>query len=284
MPNLPLHPPKNDLSKVLSKLSRLAWSTDTPSEFSKLHLRAFAASLLYSCAYGVYEKGVVYSTCLTDADEKFLATTGEYGNWATMYLLTFAVVGVASFNRRTMRPSIQEIAVGFFVMMMLEDVSFWVTNKFCGGEFYPLSEGEDWWDTTFTPYRLLGNMGRTISFWPYVPMYYLVMFPPSIAYHAVAFARGPEAARIAAWAISPFMLSIVLTCAVSPPCVDIPDGLSFDERMAWCKSKHRDELYWIPMGVVAFGGWGYACVTKRVFERERASAAQDGDAVVMAMV
>jgi hypothetical protein len=247
---------------IKEEILTLLWQTDEPQLYRKLWLRGLIAATLYSIFYGFYEKAIVYSTCV--AKERLIETLGEYGNWAIMYIGTFLVVGLASFDYEAKRPRIEHIIYGFFVMMMLEDACFWATAAACGENTFPLPLYEDWWDYKFVPYRLLGYMGRTNGFWPYVPKYYLIMFPPSIIFHVVSFTKSPKAARIANWVLSPMMLSIVITCAVSPPC-EAHGGQTFQENMDRCAVEVNDNIYWIPMAAICFGGWILGWVSYKKF-------------------
>jgi hypothetical protein len=162
--------------------------------YKKTLYRAFLATLIFSIVYGIYEYFIVYHTI------RLVDILGPVLNWIIMYTSLLLTVALAS------RFSIEQTVLGLFFMAMFEDVVYWMCQWIDTG-VYPYPAG-NWWDSAFASFRVLGGLGHPISFWPYVPFYYLPGFAMVFIFYIASY-KGPITSRIAAWGIGPFFLAIV---------------------------------------------------------------------------
>jgi len=166
----------------------------------KILLQGFLGATIYSIIYGIYEYFVVYHGI------KLIDILGSIINWTIMWMgLIITIAIITHFN-------FQNIIMGLFYMSFLEDLMFWLCQWGSTG-IYPFPAA-DWWDVIFASYRILGNWGRAVSFWPYVPFYYLPSSVMIIIYYVAAY-KGAIYGRITAWLIGPFFLVIVGTAFVN---------------------------------------------------------------------
>jgi len=206
----------------------------------RIVLRGFLGATIYSILYGIYEYFEVYNGIA------LINTLGSTFNWTIMWsgliiatrfsikniiigliymsvlVITIAVVTHFSIPNIIMglifiaiiistvaiviRFSTQNIIMGLFYMSVLEDFVFWLC-KWGSSGIYPFPAA-DWWDSMFATYRVLGNWGQAINFWPYVPFYYLPSIAMLCIYYITAYKKA-ICGRYAAWLIGPIFLVIV---------------------------------------------------------------------------
>jgi hypothetical protein len=160
-------------------------------------LYAFLASFLFSIGYGIFEYTVMY----TNPGYVSKGIITPYVNWAIMYTcILVLMIGVT-------RVKIEWILLGVFFFLMFEDLVYHI----CYGidiQAYPFPV-YDWWDEYLASFRVLGNLGQAIPFWPYVPLYYLPGFGMIIIMFIVGFANA-KGARIVNWILEPFILAVII--------------------------------------------------------------------------
>jgi len=160
----------------------------------RIVLRGFLGATIYSILYGIYEYFEVYNGLA------LINRLGSILNWTIMWTGLIVTVAIAT------RFSIQDIIMGLFYMSVLEDFVFWLC-KWGSSGIYPFP-ASDWWDSMFATYRVLGNWGQAIPFWPYIPFYYLPSMAMLFIYYFSAY-KGALYGRITAWLIGPIFLVIV---------------------------------------------------------------------------
>lgn len=159
-------------------------------------LRGLIAAAIYSIAYGVYEYFVVYN----GIDLMASGILVEEINWSIMYggiMLTMALATL--FN-------IEQMIMGLFFMTVFEDLTFWMCQWVHLGN-YPFP-ADNWWDSYFASFRVLGGLGQPLPFFPFVPLYYIPGFVMVIGYYCLAFYR-PLTSRISFTVIGPLFLAII---------------------------------------------------------------------------
>ncbi len=208
---------------------------------------SFIAALIYSVIYGFYEYFIVYhypnllslyggnsfinwgmmlsALILTVAIAprfglvKTLLTSLSYSG---VYILTAIYVQnlvvvlliVAIVISLLFLVSLEHIAMGLFLMTVLEDLIFWIGQWIDTGTYpFPACTIGDpsscWWNNTIHSFEILGNIGSPIPFWPYIPIYYIPGFAMIALFYISAFI-GPKPSRIIAWIFGPFFVAIIL--------------------------------------------------------------------------
>jgi len=122
-------------------------------------------------------------------------------NWAIMYTSIITLMVIVNKGR------IEQIILGLFFFVMFEDLVYHI----CYGidnNFYPFPVG-DWWDEYLASFRVLGNLGQALPFWPYAPLYYLPGFGMLIVMFSVGFANA-KGFRIVNWVLEPFIVAILV--------------------------------------------------------------------------
>lgn len=168
----------------------------------KIVLRGFLGATIYSIIYGIYEYFEVYHgiNIYGRLNSWLGPVLGSVANWTIMWSGLIITVAIVT------RFSIQNIIMGLFYMSVLEDFVFWLC-QWGSTSIYPFPAG-DWWDGMFATYRVLGNWGQAIPFWPYIPFYYLPSIAMLCIYYLSAY-KGALYGRITAWLIGPIFLVIV---------------------------------------------------------------------------
>lgn len=182
-----------DLNKLFTEAAIIIQSDrETHKKYWK---RGFIAATIYSIIYGFYEYFIVYNYI------RLLDLMGAVVNWIIMYTAVVIMVALAT-NFKA-----EKTIFGLFYMTMLEDVAFWIARWIDIGT-YPFPAG-NWWDSTIATYRVLGGLGWAISFWPYVPFYYLPGFSMLILYYVASY-KSAKAGRIIASIWGPFFIAIIV--------------------------------------------------------------------------
>lgn len=189
-----------DIKNFFSK--RAIIIDEDPESHRKTFKRGFLAATIYSILYGFYEYFIVYNyPRILDFYNVMFPGYGHVFNWVIMYAGIVITVAIATGF------SVEQSIMGLMYMAMLEDVCFWIGLSIDTGT-YPFPAG-NWWDSTLATFRVLGGLGQAIPFWPYVPLYYIPGFAMVIVFYVSSF-KGAKSSRIAAWAIGPLFLAIVI--------------------------------------------------------------------------
>ena len=170
-----------------------------PRDHKVIWKRGFLAASIYSILYGLYEYFIVYNNI-----RLYDYFGGPTINWAIMYVGILITVALATFYNKNL--NIEAMIFGLLFMAMFEDVIYWMGQWIDKGEF-PFPAG-DWWDSYFASFRVLGNLGQPIPFWPEFPKYYLPGFGMVIGYYSCCI-MGPKASRIFAWIVGPLFLAVL---------------------------------------------------------------------------
>jgi len=109
--------------------------------------------------------------------------------------------------------SIEQTVMGLFLMTVFEDFIFFMSSWVDTGIYpYPACTigvpDSCWWNTSIATFKVLGNLGNPIPFWPYIPFYYI----PGLAIVAIFYISsyiGAKPSRLLAWIIGPFFLAII---------------------------------------------------------------------------
>ena len=160
--------------------------------------RGFLAAFIFSIIYGFYEYFLVYNTI------RLYDILGSYGNWSIMISSLLLTVTLATSYKK--RVNIEHVVMGLLFMAVFEDIIYWI-GQWIHLSVFPFPAG-NWWDSTFASFRVLGNLGQPIPFWPYVPKYYLPGYAMIIGYY-ICCKISPKASRIFAWIVGPLFLAIL---------------------------------------------------------------------------
>ncbi|MHA1277488.1 MAG: hypothetical protein ACTSQI_19125 [Candidatus Helarchaeota archaeon] len=109
--------------------------------------------------------------------------------------------------------SIEQTVMGLLLMTVLEDLVFFMSSWIDTGIYpYPactIGVPEScWWNTSLATFRILGNLGNPIPFWPYIPFYYIPGFIMIVAYYLLAYKRAIYG-RAYSWIFGSFFLAII---------------------------------------------------------------------------
>ena len=160
-------------------------------------LFAFLGSFLFSVFYGIFEYTVMY----TNPGYVRNGIISPYVNWAIMYSSIVILMTIVTRGR------IDQILLGIFFFLMFEDLIYHI----CYGidiQAYPFPV-YDWWDEYLASFRVLDNLGQSVTFWPYIPLYYLPGFGMLIIMYSVGFANV-KGSKIVNWILEPFILAVIV--------------------------------------------------------------------------
>jgi hypothetical protein len=185
------------MSQKLKKL--LVTGPVTPNQDNAKHVKKFTwffiAASVYAVAYGIYEYFIVYTNL------RLITVLKEWTNWTIMlggFLLVIIIVTRFNF---------ENIVMGLLYMFTLEDLVYWICNWIDTG-VYPFPAG-DWWDSFFASFRVLGNLGQPLPFWPPVPLFYIPAFSIMIAYVLLSL-HDARYSRAFSWVIGPIFVAIIV--------------------------------------------------------------------------
>jgi hypothetical protein len=183
-------------------LRRAVTLDEYPESHRNTFKKGFIAATIYSILYGFYEYFVVYNyPRILDFYNIMFPGNGHIFNWIIMYAGIVITVAIAT------KFSIEQSIMGLMYMAMLEDVFFWISQWIDTGIF-PFPAG-NWWDSTLATFRVLGGLGQAIPFWPFTPLYYIPGFIMVLVFYVSSY-KGAKSSRIAAWAIGPLFLAIII--------------------------------------------------------------------------
>lgn len=172
--------------------------------------RGFFAAFIYSIIYGFYEYFVVYTNI------RLYDIMGSTINWSIMYIALIITVSLATCYKKKL--NIEHVIFGLLFMAVFEDVIYWIGQWIDTGMCpFPAANPvtlDNWWDNTFASYRVLGNLGQPLPFWPYFPKYYIPGYAMILGYYTCC-KLGPKASRIYAWIVGPLFLAVLGGALVS---------------------------------------------------------------------
>ncbi|MFX1453024.1 MAG: hypothetical protein ACFFCM_19475 [Promethearchaeota archaeon] len=157
--------------------------------------RGIIAATIFSISYGFYEYFIVYGLLVPILGAPFSIT-----NWFIMFFGMLFVVAL------TTQFSVEKSLMAWLYLTVIEDLFYWIANWIHTG-VYPFP-APNWWDGTLATFRLLGGLGQAITFWPYIPFYYIPGFVSLIIYYSISY-QSAKYGRILAWIVGPFTLAIL---------------------------------------------------------------------------
>jgi hypothetical protein len=208
--------------------------------------KTFLAAFIFSLLYGMYEYLIVYhyprvldlyggnpiinwgmmysSLILTAAIAprfrwyKTLAMVLSYcaayilaGIFFQVFLIHILIIAVVISLIYVV--SFENTIMGLFLMTVFEDFIYFMSQWVDSGIYpYPactIGVPEScWWNNSLTTFRVLGNLGNPLPFWPYIPIYYIPGLILIIAYFLIAY-KSAVYGRTYSWVIGTFFLAII---------------------------------------------------------------------------
>ncbi|MFX0101418.1 MAG: hypothetical protein ACFFCS_17720 [Candidatus Hodarchaeota archaeon] len=185
---------------MLQKLKQLLLiGPVTPNLERKKHLKKVKLFLLavsiYAVSYGIYEYFAVYKNL------ELIKILGEWTNWTLMFGgFLLLVILVTRFN-------FEKIVMGLLYMFTLEDLVYWM-SQWASTDEYPFP-ALNWWSYHFASFRVLGDIGQPLPFWPDVPLFYIPAFGIMIVYIVLSL-RDSRYSRAFSWIVGPIFAAILI--------------------------------------------------------------------------